>query len=244
MPCVARPVYSASMADNLQVLSLGGSIVAPDGVDTGYLKRLRVTLSSFLVSDEARRLVLVVGGGAPARAYQQAYRSIVESPGDNEQDWIGVAATRLNGELIRALFAEYCDAPVLTDPSGDANLDGKVIVAAGWKPGFSTDYVSVALSERLGARRLINLSNIAKVYSSDPRTHGDARPLDKLTWKEFREIVGDEWIPGKNAPFDPVASRRASESHLEVIVAAGRDIENLAAILEGRAFIGTRIGPE
>lgn len=232
------------MADNLQVLSLGGSIIAPDGVDTAYLENLRATLSTFLRNDGRRRLLLVVGGGAPARAYQKAYRSIMQNPSETDQDWIGIAATRLNGELIRSLFADYCSAPLLIDPLGNTDLGGRIIVAAGWKPGFSTDYVSVALSERLKARRLINLSNIAKVYSSDPRLHPDARPLDALSWKEFRAIVGDEWVPGKNAPFDPVASRRASELHLEVVVAAGKDLENLAAILDGRSFIGTRIGPE
>jgi uridylate kinase len=54
--------------------------------------------------------------------------------------------------------------------------------------------------------------------------------------------VGDEWKPGKNVPFDPVASRRAAELSLQVIYAAGRDLENLGKILRGEPFLGTTIG--
>jgi uridylate kinase len=56
--------------------------------------------------------------------------------------------------------------------------------------------------------------------------------------------VGDQWVPGKNLPFDPVAARRGSEIGLKVISAGGRDIENLIAILEGREFKGSVIGPD
>jgi uridylate kinase len=54
--------------------------------------------------------------------------------------------------------------------------------------------------------------------------------------------VGDEWVPGKNVPFDPVASRHAAKIGLPVICAAGRDIPNLAALLRGGPFLGTLIG--
>jgi uridylate kinase len=230
------------MAESIQIISLGGSIVAPDGVDVGYLKRFRAVVGSYLRGEQARRLILVVGGGGPARAYQESYRSIVESAEDESQDWIGIAATRLNAELVRALLAGFCDAPVVVDPTG-AQASGRVIVAAGWKPGFSTDNVAVMLGEKYGAKRIINLSNIPKVYTADPKDDPAARPLDALSWKAFRKIVGATWVPGKNTPFDPIASKRADELGMEIVVAAGRDVDNLLAILEGRAFVGTTIGP-
>jgi uridylate kinase len=39
-----------------------------------------------------------------------------------------------------------------------------------------------------------------------------------------------------------VASRKAAELKLTVICAAGRDLDNLENILEGRDFVGTAIG--
>jgi len=100
----------------------------------------------------------------------------------------------------------------------------------------------VLLAERFNAKMVINLSNIEKVYTADPKKDPAARPLDRISWEDFRAMVGDEWVPGKNVPFDPVASRRAQEIGLKVICAAGRDLENLAGIIRGGNFTGTTIG--
>jgi uridylate kinase len=55
-------------------------------------------------------------------------------------------------------------------------------------------------------------------------------------------MVGDEWVPGKNVPFDPVASRHAAKIGLKVICAAGKNLDNLKKILRGEDFVGTTIG--
>jgi uridylate kinase len=68
-----------------------------------------------------------------------------------------------------------------------------------------------------------------------------AKPIDKISWKEFREMIGDDWVPGKNVPFDPVASRHAEKIGLKVICASGKNLDNLQKILGGEDFIGTTI---
>jgi uridylate kinase len=228
------------------VLSLGGSIVAPEGPDAAFLKSFIALVHDFLAENDGRRLILVVGGGGPARLWQKCYREalgIGPSEAAEAQDWIGIMATRLNAQLVKALLGELCPQEVVTDPSAVDRFVGRVLVASGWKPGFSTDYDAVLLAEKFGADRVLNLSNLAKVYSADPREHPDARPIDAIGWAEFRALVGEDWLPGKNAPFDPVASRRASEIGLAVICVAGRDLDNLRAALDGRSFVGTVIGP-
>jgi len=184
----------------------------------------------------------VTGGGAPARVYQKAYREIDAAPDDELLDWIGIAATRLNGSLVRAVFRQVCSDPVVTDPAEPAEFRGRVLVAAGWKPGFSSDFDAVLLAERFEARTVLNLSNISRVFTADPKVVPEAKPIDSMTWKEFRSLVGETWVPGKNAPFDPIAAMKAEEIGLTVIIACGRDLENTRAILEGRSFIGTTIG--
>ncbi|TFG62916.1 MAG: UMP kinase, partial [Spirochaetales bacterium] len=178
-----------------------------------------------------------------ARAWQQAYRTVADSPSDSEADWIGIAATRLNARLVKAVFSEFCTDEVATDPTAAFGFTGRVLVAAGWKPGFSTDYDAVLLAERFGAKLLINLSNIEKVFTDDPKKNPAAKPIEDITWQEFQNIVGTEWVPGKNSPFDPVATDRARKLGLTVIVAAGKDTENLARILNGGPFTGTTIHP-
>jgi uridylate kinase len=229
---------------NIKVLSVGGSIVAPDKVDTVFIKKFKQAILDYLNEDLDRKLVFVVGGGGPARSYQKAYRAIVEEPDTDSQDWIGIMATRLNGELLKGVFADECPDPVVTNPTEIKSFKGRVLVAAGWKPGFSTDNDSVLLAENIGAKQIINLSNISKIYSADPKLDPGAVPLDNISWADMRKLVGDKWIPGVNVPFDPIATIRASELNLKVITASGNNIENMKRILVGSKFEGTTIGPE
>lgn len=226
----------------ITVLSLGGSIVAPDSPDPEFLQSFARLVRAWLAEDNSRKLIIVVGGGGPARAWQKAYRAINPKGADDEADWIGIMATRLNAQLLKAIFADICQADVVYDPTKVDVFAGRIIVAAGWKPGFSTDNDAVLLAERFNATTVVNLSNIAKVYTDDPRVNPNAKPIDSISWEDFRAIVGDEWVPGKNVPFDPIASQHAQKAGIKVICAAGRDIDNLRAILDGKTFVGTTIG--
>jgi len=223
------------------VISLGGSIVAPDGVDEQFLKGFVGLIRSFIENDEKQRFIIVVGGGGPARAWQKAYRSISPSTKNDEADWIGIMATRLNARLLKAVMGDWCTQEVVTDPTQVEPFIGRVLVAAGWKPGFSTDYDAVLLAERFQAPMVINLSNIEKVYTADPKKDPSAKALDHISWAEFKAMVGDEWAPGANVPFDPVASRHAAKIGLKIVCAAGKNLENLEKILCGRDFVGTTI---
>jgi uridylate kinase len=225
------------------VISLGGSIVAPEGVDGNFLTEFAELVSDLLEEDKERRFIFVVGGGGPARVWQNAYRTVCAGAvSDEEADWIGIMATRLNAQLVKAVLAKWCFQEVVTDPTVGGPISGRVLVAAGWKPGFSSDNDAVLLAERFNAKTVINLSNIEKVYTSDPKKDPHARPLDRISWDDFRAMVGDTWIPGTNVPFDPVASRHAQELGLKVICAAGKNLENLKNIVRGGDFIGTTIG--
>ena len=227
---------------NTMVLSVGGSIVAPEFPDAAFLRAFVATIEAFLARDAGSRLILVVGGGGPARMYQKAFRDVAGAGGaDEAADWIGIMATRLNAELVKAAFGGLCMERVVTDPTAAGEFTGRILVAAGWKPGFSTDTDAVLLAEKFGGGTVVNLSNIEKVYTDDPRKNPDAKPIDSISWADFRAMVGDEWIPGKNCPFDPIASKKAAELGLKVICADGKNLENVRAILEGKPYIGTTI---
>ncbi len=229
-----------------KVLSVGGSIVVPEKPDTDFLCKFIAMIRNWLNEDSQRRLILVVGGGGPARIYQNAYREIVSasdgaSSDSSEADWIGIMATRLNAQLLKAALGDLCPQEVVYNPTTVDEFNGRILVAAGWKPGFSTDNDAVLLAERFNADTVVNLSNIEKVYTDDPRKNPDAKPIDSISWAEFRKMVGDDWTPGKNTPFDPVASKKAQDLNLTVICAAGKNIENIRSILDGKQFEGTEI---
>ncbi len=226
-----------------KILSVGGSIIAPEKPDSEFLTKFVGMCSKWLDADKNNRLILVAGGGAPARFYQNAFKEVAGDKFDaNEADWIGIMATRINAQLLKACFGAYCKNDVVYNPTlEDLKFDGQVLVASGWKPGFSTDTDAVYLGEKFDAKTIVNLSNIEKVYTDDPRKNPDAKPLDTISWADFRKMVGDEWTPGKNCPFDPIASKKAEANGMKVICAGGKNIENIKAILEDKEYIGTTI---
>ncbi|MEL3906781.1 MAG: UMP kinase [Treponema sp.] len=227
----------------VRVLSVGGSIVVSQQPNEDFLRDFSKRIRNWLSVSASRKLIMVVGGGGPARVYQNAYRNIVAGDASNDEaDWIGIMATRLNAQLLKAVFSDVCPNPVVYDPTTVELFSGQVLIAAGWKPGFSTDNDAVLLAERFSAKQVVNLSNIEKVYTDDPKKNPDAQPIDTISWEDFIQMVGTEWIPGKNVPFDPVASLRAKKAGIQVICAGGTDLDNLDNILNDKPFKGTTIG--
>ena len=227
----------------LHIFDIGGSIVAPDKPDVTYLRKFLDFLNSWLEEIPSRSAIIVVGGGGAAREWQGALKKLAPHSPFEALDWVGVMATRLNAELVRGLLGTLSPDPVVIDPSKSFPFSGRVLVAAGWKPGFSTDYDAVILAERFKVDTIIVLSNIPQIYDKDPSRSTLAKAISELTWDQYKKLAGSEWQPGANIPFDPVASERASSAGLKIICAAGADLDNLDAILAGGKFIGTIIGP-
>ena len=117
--------------------------------------------------------------------------------------------------------------------------DKKILVGGGWKPGHSSDGSAVALAQTLGAKKLVNLSNIDYVYTADPRKDPNAQKIEKINWVDFRKLLPEGWNPGISAPFDPIAAQMAQELNLEVVVMNGKNLVNLENYIEGKEFIGT-----
>lgn len=231
--------------NNIYIISLGGSIVVPEeGVDWKFLKSFRKLIVGEI--KKGNRFVVIAGGGSTAREYQGAATKVIKLT-DDDRDWLGIHATRLNAHLIKTIFREHAHPRINKNPNTKEDIkkyfvkDDKIMVAAGWRPGWSTDYVATILAGRLNAKTIINLSNIDYACDKDPKKHKDAKILKNISWKNFRKIVGDKWDPGLNAPFDPVASKNASRLGLEVLIMNGKNLNNLKNYFQGKNFRGTVI---
>ena len=221
------------------MLSVGGSLIVPEkGIDASFLKGLRDLISRHV--RRGRRFILVCGGGAVCRRYLTAARK-VSRPEERELDRIGIQSTRLNAHLVRVIFGDLAYRDIVFDPSRRIRTRRPVIVGAGWKPGSSSDLDAVLLAVSYGARTVINLSDIDYVYDKDPGRFPTARPITEMDWRRFSEMFGTGWSPGLHSPFDPVAAVRARKAGLRVIVAQGRDLKNVDAIIRGGRFKGTLI---
>ena len=151
---------------NTKVLSVGGSIVAPEYPDVEFVSKFVEMIKDFLSKNPNDRLILVVGGGGPARIYQKAFREVTgtaENAGTDAADWIGIMATRLNAQFVKASFGDLCKEAVVTDPTVAKDFTGKILLAAGWKPGFSTDNDAVLLAEKFNADTVVNNGHTIQV---------------------------------------------------------------------------------
>ncbi|MDP3882754.1 MAG: UMP kinase, partial [Candidatus Staskawiczbacteria bacterium] len=182
---------------------------------------------------------ILVGGGKICRVYQKALLEFGAK--ETDRDWIGINVSRLNAEVIKQLFSGYSYNKTVTDPNKKVKTTKDIVVGAGYKPGWSTDYVSVLMAKTHNIKTIINLTNVDYVYDKNPSEFSDAKALKEVDWKSFQRIVGDKWTPGLSMPFDPRASKLAARLKLKVIMINGKKIERLENFLDNKPFIGTVI---
>lgn len=224
------------------VLSLGGSLIVPNsGIDTVFLSQFYEFIKR-QVSERKRRFFITVGGGSITRHYQQAARAVRKHDlSDTDADWLGVHATRLNAQLMRAIFQDLADPRVIKHYEIILKIQSPVAIAAGWKPGWSTDYCAVTVCQDYGLKQVVNMTNVDQVYDKDPNKFDDAKAITDISWADYRKMVGDTWKPGMNAPFDPIASKLAQDLNINVKIVNGKNLENLERALDGQSFVGTTI---
>lgn len=236
-------IILVSADPNTFVLSVGGSLVVPQGgIDVQFLTQFNEFIRN-QVSEKKRRFFLVVGGGTTARHYRDAGEAVIKHKiTDEDLDWLGIHTTRLNAHLVRTIFREIADPRVIKHYEIILKIDEPVVVAAGWKPGWSTDYCAVTLCQDYNIKSLVNMTNVDQVFDKDPKKYSDAKPLVHISWDHYRVLTGDKWIPGMNLPFDPIASKLASDLGVTVKILNGKKLDNLARALDGETFFGTTIG--
>lgn len=220
------------------VIALGGSIMYPEHIDSRFIRDFK----SFIERQvkQGRKFVLVVGGGKVARFYQTAAEE-VGSIDNEDKDWLGIHATRMNAHLIRTVFKRIAN-PVVIDARGKVKkLNYAITVSSGWRPGWSTDFVAAALAEDFRVPEVVVVGKPDHVYDQDPGRHPEARPFEAMSWREYRKLIPAKWIPGFHAPVDPIAAKLGEKKGIKAIVVAGKDLKNLEALLKGREFKGTII---
>lgn len=220
------------------VISLGGSVIVPEGIDVAFLKEFRGMVLDY--AGRGNRVAVIAGGGSTCRKYNSAAKEIADVSAE-DLDWMGIQATILNAELVRAIFSGNAYEKVVTNPNSVIKTEKRIIVGSGWKPGCSSDRDAVLLAKNLGINTVVNLTNIDYVFDKDPKKFSDAQPIKAMSWERMQEIVGKKWVPGANLPFDPVATRDARKLGLKVVIMRGTDLANFRNFMDGKEFRGTVI---
>lgn len=220
-------------------MSLGGSLIVPEEIDIAFIKSFVSFIKNY--TSKGYDFLLIVGGGKIARKYGDAVKEIVD-PTNTNLDWLGIAITKANAELVRISFGDLAYERIIENPENIPKTNSHVIVGGGWKPGNSSDLAAIRAAKTIGAKTIINLTNIDYVYDSDPKSNPEAKPVTNISWIDFLLLFPDNnWTPGSNRPFDPIASCEAQTNEQEVIILNGRDLDNIGLCLEGKTFKGTVI---
>src|SRR5262245_37581907 len=97
------------------VVSVGGSLIVPDGIDSAFLQSFRELILNKL--DSGLSFFIITGGGRLARNYQQAAEEIRGGLSRDDVDWLGIHSTRLNAHLMRSLFLEVAQERIVKNPT-------------------------------------------------------------------------------------------------------------------------------
>lgn len=223
------------------IVALGGSIIIPSKGELNilFLKKFRKFILEFVRN--GYQFVIITGGGATARSYQRASRKIARLSFE-DMDWLGIHATRINAHLLRTIFREAAYPTILDSPYKPFKTKKPIIIASGWRPGWSTDYIAILLAKRFNSKQIIDAGNIPFVFTKDHNKYKNAKPIKQTTWRNYQNLIGRRWAPGMPSPIDPIAAKEARRSGIDAIVIDGRDLKNFKKVLLGKPYRGTFIG--
>ncbi|MFH0850473.1 MAG: UMP kinase [Candidatus Bathyarchaeota archaeon] len=220
-------------------ISLGGSLLTGDKNDT----TLTLTPEPYRTYATVLRqlhglghqLMVVCGGGKPARHYIQVAKNLDASR--SIQDMLGVKATHINALLLTAALGDAADQTRVYTRATELRYrqTGKIWVGGGYRPKSSTDYRAVLLARALGSDTVINATDVPGIYDSNPRTNPGARKLDMVTHAQLERIIkkSTRQAPGEYGLFDLKAVKLAARINMPLIFIDGRDPEELRRAVEG-----------
>ncbi|MBT4651116.1 hypothetical protein HOC13_01190 [Candidatus Woesearchaeota archaeon] len=204
----------------MNIIKYGGSRVSPtpETHDDGFIDSL-IDLTKKYSSQE---FMIIIGGGALAGKKQSE-----EPNADNDRkDWLGIEATWENAQYVIDRFqssgVEKVCPEVVKDPTHKVS-GYRIYFAGGWKPGNSTDYVTMTLAVTYSAEKVIKISDFEVVKDLSPleikdlakeeksKRLAEAEDLPEATWQKMVDLVGTKWVPRLNTPLDPLAAKLGLE---------------------------------
>jgi uridylate kinase len=208
----------------MNIIKYGGSKVSigREEYDDHFIQGLIDLVKKY----SEQKFMIAIGGGALNKIMNEEAREKNPEITGEELDWVGIKSTWVNAEYVIKKFKEakldVC-SEVIKDPT--KKVEGhRIYIAGAWKPGNSTDYVTMMLAKVYAAERVIKISDFEIVKDFSPlkvkdlsKTERDnilaeAKDLPNATWQKMIDLVGTEWVPRLNTPLDPLAAKLGFEN--------------------------------
>jgi len=222
------------------VLKLGGSFLLANG-SANLESLLEMASTCKHILQKGSNLVVVVGGGVPARNYIQAASALGASNG--VKDHFGILVSRLNARLfIEALGDNLAvSQPAESLEQVRSFLQRKpVVVLGGLQAGQSTTAVAALCAEYVKADKVIFSTDVDGVYDANPKVVKEAKLLKKVNYDDLRKLTGlENSNPGQYQLMDGVCITILERSKIPAVIIKGTG-EQILAAYEGKD-IGTTI---
>lgn len=240
------------MTKSALVLKFGGSATTTlDGLNLVYLAdffaRLDLDLTKIF-----EKVVLVVGGGSRSRqALATAGPEAALAVTRDHAHELNLALRQLDlSGLTQGVVAGL--VPTNHQELRAAIIESQLVAVGGLELGQSTDAVALSAAQildELGCEvAIVVLSNVAAIYTQDPKKAPEAKQIACATLDQLVElgVLVDNpsaFKHGMNVPLDPIAVHRyANINHQPLYFAGAADIEGVRNFLtHGEQNSGTLV---
>lgn len=211
-------------------------MVNPGRPDTQYVASITKMLRRLPF-----RFGIVVGGGKGARMMAEKVRK--KGGTEFEADEAAIGQTRKNAAFVAKIIGKEANQKIPSEFSDARALSKKhrFVVMGGTVPGITTDSDAVLLAECLGAKRVLNLSNIDGVYSDNPIRNPHAKKFHRMNYEQMIDLAGknDMRKAGTHFVFDFLACKLIARSKIEAHFVHGKNLLDVRKAVEGRQHGGT-----
>jgi len=227
------------MQKKIVVMSLGGSLIIPNEVNTNFLQEFKKVI---LKNARNFKFIIVCGGGNIARKYINSLKKINASI--TMQSLAGIATTRNNARFMNYFFDNEPKKGIpITMQEIKSYLKTKSIVFCGglsYKKRQTSDSTSAEIAKKFKTN-FINITNVDGLYNKDPKKYKNAKLISKISWKDFYKIANKtKFNPGQHFVLDQTASKIILKSKIKTMI-IGPNLENLDNLLKEKEFKGTII---
>ena len=220
------------------VMKIGGSLLYDDNLQIN--RKFLLLLANWYTEakKQYKNIVLVIGGGKISRHITNQLAQI--TPSVESMHSVGMEATRLNAEIVKAFLA---DKDIFVPLSlGDAieqiiSNESSIIVSGGHKAGWSTDMDAAVFADILHVETIYKISGVDAIYTSDPAKDPTATPISDLTWQQYMVNFGivpgvTKHAPGFSTPIGAFATQFCSQKGISVRFSGSNDWSSMQSIDE------------
>ncbi|MEK6913390.1 MAG: UMP kinase [Nanoarchaeota archaeon] len=228
------------MKKRLIVLSLGGSLIIPENIETRFLQEFKKTI---IKNTNNYKFIIVCGGGSIARKYISALREVGIS--EKLQSLSGISATRMNARFMNYFFnlnPEYGIPHTMRLLRKYIKKQDVVFCGAlEYKPNQTSDSTATEIAKKFKTI-FINLTDVQGLHDKNPKQYKDAKLIPKISWKDFNKMANKiKFKPGQHFVLDQTAAKMIMKNRITTYI-LGRDMNQLENVLRNKKFKGTIIG--